>query len=125
MKNEISVQEFREFVNKPVKQNKYKNKKVAYDGLTFDSQKEWRRYVFLKQLVKENKINSLSTQVPFEIIVNKKNICKYISDFTYYDSISGKLIVEDVKSEMTRKLSTYRLKKRLVEAIHGIEIIEV
>jgi len=33
--------------------------------------------------------------------------------------------VEDVKSPVTRKLSTYRLKKRIVEANYGFEVQEV
>jgi hypothetical protein len=50
-------------------------------------------------------------------------VCKYISDFVYLEN--GQKIVEDVKSEYTRKLPVYRLKKKLVKAVHGIDIKEV
>ena len=37
----------------------------------------------------------------------------YKADFTYYDS-AGNFIVEDVKSEATKKNSVYQLKKKLM-----------
>ncbi len=50
-------------------------------------------------------------------------ICAYLADFTY--NRNGKEIVEDVKSEMTRKLPVYKLKKKLMKAILNIEIQEI
>ena len=51
-----------------VKENKYKNKKATYDGITFDSTKEKNRYVALKQLESFGIIKDLKTQVPYLLI---------------------------------------------------------
>ena len=49
---------------------------------------------------------------------------KYIADFTYKKD--GKLYVEDVKSEITRKDKTYRLKiKILLDRYKDIEFREI
>lgn len=100
------------------KKRKYNNVKVELDGKTFDSKKESRRYIELRALQTAGEISHLHCQTPFEL-----SVCKYIADFTY--TKNGKLIVEDVKSPMTRKLSTYRLKVKLIREELGIEIIEI
>jgi len=41
------------------------------------------------------------------------------------DTPNGVKVVEDVKSEVTRKLPTYRLKNKLMRAVHGIAIREI
>jgi hypothetical protein len=56
--------------------------------------------------------------------VNGELIAKYISDAEYTDCKTGKHIVEDTKSPMTKKLPLYRLKKKLLHALHGIVILE-
>ena len=48
--------------------NKYRNKKVIYDGLKFDSQREADRYCELKLLQRAGKIKNLACQVPFSLI---------------------------------------------------------
>ncbi len=41
-------------------------------------------------------------------------------------SPDGKVFeVIDVKSEMTKKLPVYRLKKKLIKAIYGFDIVEI
>jgi len=112
------------------KENKYKNKKVYYDGHEFDSVKEKNHYIALKQLEKVGIIEDLQMQVPFLLIDtirhNGKTYpkTKYIADFTY--KRDGKLIVEDVKSEITRKDKVYRLKiKLLLSKYPEIEFKEV
>jgi hypothetical protein len=52
--------------------------------------------------------------------VQGKLICTYVADFKYLEN--GKEVVEDVKGFKT---PVYKLKKKLVEAIYGIEIIEI
>lgn len=100
------------------KKSKYNNVKVELDGKTFDSQKEAKRYIELRALQIAGEISHLHCQTPFEL-----SVCKYICDFSY--TKGGKLVVEDVKSFATRKLSTYRLKKKMMKAELGIEIIEI
>ena len=105
--------------------SKYLNKKTKVDGITFDSKKEANRYLILKQMEKEGKINSLKRQVPFPLIRKSKygREIRYIADFTYY--LDGWLVVEDVKSPYTRKNPVYKLKKRLMAELYGIVINEV
>lgn len=106
---------------KPKKKNKYGNQKVVVDGYKFDSKKEANRYFELKMLQLAGEITGLKMQVPFLLEVEGKKVAKYIADFVY---LRKGQVVEDVKSSATRKLPTYRLKKKLMFAIHGITIVE-
>jgi len=73
--------------------------------------------------MKARKIQGLTLQPKFRISLNGKLICTYIADFEYWDVDRKKTIVEDVKG--FRKIPTYRLKKKLVEAIYNLEITEI
>jgi hypothetical protein len=104
------------------KNPKYKNRKTVVDGITFDSQKEAHRWGVLKLMEKAGEIEELDRQVRFALRVNRQEICCYIADFTYRRKINGRgLIVEDVKGHRTRD---YILKRKLMKAIHGIEVLE-
>lgn len=118
----ITIKEYRQ-LKKP-KTNKYRNVKINYDGILFDSKKEANHYKILLTMQQAGIINNLKSQVPFEIIVEGKNICKYIADFTYFDS-KNNFIVEDVKSEITKSNAVYKLKKKLMLAVHKIIIKEI
>lgn len=108
---------------------KYHNRKVQIDGILFDSAREARRYGELKLLEKGGYISGLRLQVPFELIPNQKNIdgkvverkVSYIADFVYLDR-EGRTVVEDSKG---MKTEVYKLKKKLMRYVHGIEIKEV
>ncbi len=104
--------------------SKYKNKKVVINGIKFDSLKEGNRYRELKLLERSGVISDLKLQVPYTLIEKSKygREIKYIADFTYLEQ--GKLIVEDVKSPITRT-PLYRLKKRLLAERYNIIISEV
>jgi hypothetical protein len=104
--------------------NKYHAIKCEIDGYIFASKREARRYSELKLLYNAGEIFDLQLQPKFEIKVNKVHIGWYIADFQY-ETEDGDVIVEDVKSAATRKIPLYRLKKKLVEALYGIEVIEV
>jgi len=106
------------------KTNKYKNKIVTAHGKIFDSKKEWQRYQFLLMEQEKGNISELKCQPRFNIIVNGQKICAYIADFSYFTSPEV-FVVEDVKSEYTKKLPVYRLKKKLMKAVSGLEIQEV
>jgi len=100
--------------------NKYGNKKTVVDNIVFDSMKEAARYGELKLLEKAGKIDLLELQPKFRLEVNGEKICTYIADFQYDDD--GHTVVEDVKGVKT---AIYRLKKKLVKAIFGIDIQEI
>lgn len=104
------------------KRSKYNAVKVTIDGFTFDSKKEARRYSELKLLERAGEIANLELQPLFPCIVNGKKVCAYIADFAYLNN-DGVRIVEDVKGFKT---SIYRLKKKLVEALHhNVKITEI
>lgn len=102
-----------------MKKTKYFNKKTK---LGFDSKKEEKRYFYLKSLEASGQIKELRCQPKFRIEYNGIWICNYFADFSYIEK--GKLVVEDVKSEYTKKLPVYRLKKKLMKAFHDIDVLE-
>jgi len=102
------------------KPSKYKNKKIEIDGIIFHSEKEGKRYWHLKLLVRAKEITNLCLQVPFVMTLNNVKICTYRADFTYTDK-NGNYIVEDSKGVKT---DTYILKKKMMKAFHGIDILE-
>jgi hypothetical protein len=102
--------------------NKYRAVKVKADGLTFDSKAEHRRYCELKLLQAAGEISTLSIHEPFPCHVAGQLICTYEADFVYWAKGASSATVEDVKGVKT---AVYRLKKKLVKAIYGIEITEV
>ena len=106
-----------------MKRPKYGNKRVKIGDLTFDSAKEAKRWGELQFMVKAGEIRNLEIQVRFPIVVNGVKVCTYIADHVY-DEMAGR-VVEDVKSEFTRKDPAYRLKYKLIKACHGIDIREV
>ena len=106
----------------PPARAKYGNKKVSIDGKKFDSKAEGARYVELKRLQEGGVISGLKTQEAFALLVNGVLVCKYLADFVYVD-VDGNRVVEDVKGGPVTPV--YTLKKKLMKAIHGIEIKEV
>lgn len=102
-----------------MRRNKYGNKKTVLDGHTFDSKKEAKRYSELKLLERAKEITDLQLQVRYPLMVGGKLICTYVADFCY--TSGGKKYVEDVKGVRTE---VYKLKRKLMLAIHGIEIKE-
>jgi hypothetical protein len=109
------------------KYNKYHNKKTrTSDGIEHDSQKEARRWMELQLLQKAGEIKDLERQVRFELIPKQdgERPCYYIADFVYTDLKTGEKVVEDVKSEATRKDKAYIIKRKLMQFRHGIKIRE-
>lgn len=103
---------------------KYRNVKASVDGITFHSKKEANRYVELKLLQKAGEISNLELQKKYPMVVNGVKVCEFWADFAYIDQ-KGNEVTEDVKSPITRKEPTYRLKNKLFKACYGREIKEV
>lgn len=125
------------------KQNKYGNKKVVRNGMTFDSIHEYERYCGLFLLEKAGLITELETQKPFTLIPaqyeayerygkNGKRLkdgkrcversVVYVADFVYKEN--GKTVVEDTKSDAT-KTKDFVIKRKLMLWVHNIRIKEV
>lgn len=109
--------------------NKYNAKKTVVDGIKFDSKKEAKRYIELKEMQNKGLIKGLQLQVPFELVPSftimidgkqkKRRNMKYIADFVYYENDNK--VVEDVKG---RRTDVYKLKKKLFEYKYKITIKE-
>ena len=110
--------------------SKYRNTKTEVDGILFDSKKEAARWLELKALEASGEIRHLSRQVRVPLVVNGVSVAHWVADFEYAGrgvigcEIGWGRIWEDVKSDYTRKLPVYRLKKKLVKAIYGVDIRE-
>jgi hypothetical protein len=105
------------------KPHKYKAIPTVVGGVRFDSKKEARRYQDLQLMVKAKVITDLELQPVFLIhALNGKKVATYRGDFRYFDVEQQAVIIEDVKGVKT---PVYRLKKKLVEAEHGVSITEV
>ena len=125
------------------KENKYHSKKVTWNGETFDSQKEARRYAELKLLERAGKIKDLKRQVRYELIPSQRETstevytrgekkgqfkpgkviekpCYYVADFEYIQG--GIKVVEDTKGVRTKD---YVIKRKLMLKVHGIRVREV
>lgn len=98
----------------------HKNVWETVDGIKFQSKKEARRYQQLKHLLDLGQISELRLQVRFPVHINDRLMFTYVTDFVYIDSVAGE-IVEDVKGVKT---DIYLLKKKIVEAVYDIKIIE-
>jgi hypothetical protein len=94
----------------PKRKSKYGAVKVQYDGHSFDSKMEYRRYCQLLLLAKSGQITDLKLQPKFPIIFHMKKVCNVIGDFEYMEN--DQWIVEDVKG-MDNAVS--RLKRKLVK----------
>lgn len=128
--------------------SKYHAKKVRFQDLTFDSQLEYKRYLFLKDAERRGEIVDLKLQVKFTLIpaqyetiqrfgkrgqmLKPRQVCvekesAYYADFVYTlltPSSSLLTVVEDTKSSATRT-EVYKLKRKLMLDKYGIRIREV
>ena len=122
-------------------ERKYHNRKIHICGMDFDSKKESERYFVLRDRQRRGETRNLQRQVKFTLIPKQaaedtvgphgkvtpgkvlERECAYYADFVYEDK-QGNVIVEDVKSPATRT-DVYRIKKKLMLYVHGIQIKEV
>lgn len=113
--------------------NKFNATPVETDGKRFDSDKEGSRYVVLLYDQSKGKIRNLRHHVSYRLVVNgvEEGAPTYEADFVYEEvvppesGVGWRWVVEDVKSEPTRRLAPYRMKKYLMKALFGVEISEV
>jgi hypothetical protein len=112
--------------------NKYGARAVRVDGILFDSSREAARYYELKILLAAGEITDLEIHPGFPLIVARLHadppvfttVGMFHADFRYRRRSSGNVVVEDVKSGPT-KTEAYKLRKRIVEEVHGVVITEI
>ena len=123
-----------------LKRAKYRNNKIVFDNATFDSMKEYRRYLDLLSMQMAGEIKDLRRQVKYILIpaqrepdtVGKRGGIKkgkllerevaYFADFVYTDVKTGEEIVEDTKGIRT---TDYILKRKMMLYFHKIRIREI
>jgi hypothetical protein len=94
--------------------------KVVVDGRTFASKKEARTYLRLKAEQLAGRVSGLRCQVSFPLRVGGVLVCRYVADFVLVRD--GRREVIDAKGMRT---DVFVLKKRLMLAVHGIDVTEV
>ena len=105
---------------------KYRNRKVIASEGKFDSQKEYARWQELKLQEKTGYIKGLQRQVVYDLADSvilygrHKPKLRFIADFVYIKN--GMLVVEDVKSAITKIDPIFRIKLHLMKATHNIEV---
>jgi len=106
--------------------NKKTSRILGKNVYVFDSKKEAERFDHLYLLAKAKKISELIIQPEFLLMDTQAHNgityrkVKYIADFKYVKN--GKTIVEDVKSDHTRKLATYRVKVKWFLSLYGKDL---
>ena len=97
--------------------HKFSAVRTERNGFKFDSKKEAKRYDELTLLMKTGEVVFFLRQVPFHLPGN----VTYRVDFQIFWA-SGDVTFEDVKGVRTEQ---YITKKKLVEALYPVGIIEV
>ena len=97
--------------------HKYFAKPTTEDGIRFASKKESRYYLQLQMAQKSGELLFFLRQTPFHLPGN----VRYVVDFTEFWK-DGTVRFTDVKGFKTR---SYLTKKKMVEALFPIQILEV
>lgn len=124
-------------------EKKYGNKKVQYNGISFDSEKEYKRYLVLLDAQNRGIISNLECHPKYELIpkmshtettevqlktktkIVTKEVCDqlpitYTADFRY--NKGDNIIVEDVKASAYMIPKEFELKKKLLYWRLGVKI---
>lgn len=129
-------------VKNKISRPKYGNSKVKAFGMTFDSRREYERYMVLKRAEDEGRIADLKCQVKYELLPAVKEVqhiqlktkvkeverviqkpITYKCDFQYIKD--GKLVVEDVKISEFLLPKEYLLKEKMLFYYYRIRIKRV
>lgn len=127
---------FRRYLTK----SKYRNNKITLGGETYDSMKEYYRYLDLVLMQQAGEIKELRRQVKYVLIPAQREPdtigsrggrkkgkllereVAYIADFVYIDAKTGDTVVEDTKGMRTPE---YIIKRKMMLYFHHIKIKEV
>lgn len=108
--------------------SKYRNQVITVAGDTFGSKWELKRFGELQEQERLGLICELRHHVAFALQVMTPigdfvRIASYEADFVYRRG--EELVIEDTKSEPTRRKEAYQLKAKMFEAEYGLRIVEV
>ena len=120
--------------------SKYHARKSSVQGEVFDSKKEARRFIELRQMECAGLISRLERQKKFVLIPAQREESTrgprggfkqgkllerevaYYADFVYYDEIAKEYVIEDTKGVRTPE---YIIKRKLMLWLKGYRIKEV
>jgi len=91
------------------------------DGTWSDSLREARFDAQIMLLQHDPKTARVVRKEKFPIVVNGEKICTFVSDW-FVEKKTGEKIVYDAKGVKT---PIYKLKKKLVKALYGLDIVEL
>jgi hypothetical protein len=94
------------------------------DGIVFASKIEMERYAVLKQMEDVGLITDLRCQPFWDVEIDGMHLCRYTADFDYRDEQSN-YVIEELKTDGTRKDASYRLRRKAAELAFGIIVTEV
>ena len=120
----MTAQLYRKTLGKVVKKrgNKFNAVKTTVGYDTFDSKREATEWEYLLSLQRLQEVEHLERQKKFDLVVNGVKIASYKADFAFFDVIQRRYRVIDVKSVATAKRRDFVLIKKLMRAIHKIEV---
>ena len=105
---------------KPSKGAKYGNVRTTFQGREYASKREAQRAQELDLMEKAGEIAGWLPQWPFRLAGGIRYVCDFLVLLP-----DGTWRAEDVKSSATRKIATYRLKRKLYRERYHMEIMEV
>ena len=112
----------REFLDNPKpKKHKYRAQRTDRHGLSFASKREADRYDDLLLMQRAGEISNLQVQPRYPLVINGIKIATYVADFQWRDK-NGNSIVADAKGVRT---AAYIMKRKMMAALHGIDIVEL
>ena len=104
--------------------SKYGNTRTSYGGREFSSKREAEHAMVLDALKRakdpKQRVVEIDYQHRMPLVVNGQKVCTYVCDFrvTFAD---GHIEIHDAKGYAT---DVYKLKKKLVQAVYGVTILE-
>lgn len=127
MTERITAAEARDVMNGHKPKNKFNAKSVVLDGYRFDSQREAKHYLVLKDRQRKGEISNLTVHPKFDLTIDgrpllirskgypngRKATCKW--DFGFFDNVAQGQRYQDVKGVPTE---AYRLRRAVFEALY-------
>ena len=113
--------------HKPARRsNKYNARHTGIDGITYHSAREAKICHELRLAERAGHIKDLELQPKYDFVIDGVEIGTYTADARYFDLRKGfhGYHVIDVKSEATAERADFKMKMKLMQAVHGI-IVEL
>ncbi|WP_291728695.1 DUF1064 domain-containing protein [Bernardetia sp.] len=112
MKEQMTAEEYREFIKNKSSKNKYNAKKTMYEGVLYDSRKEAFYAAKLDLRIKAGEIQSWERQYPIELEAYGAKSCTYRIDFKVILS-DGSIEYHEVKGKET---ALWKVKWKMTQA---------